>query len=380
MTEQPVTIFFSAAEASGDEHASHLVRSVRARLPEARLLGVGGPQMADAGCEILTDLTRKASMLGASILRVPYYYRLVRRLQKTIRELRPDVHVPVDSPALNWHLASAAKAAGSAVMYYIAPQVWAWATWRVKKLRRLTDRVACILPFEQRYLRDRGVRATYVGHPLFDHMPDRPAVLPDLAEAWHDGTWKVALLPGSRLAEIRHHSRALLAVAHAIRDRWPQARCTFCARTDHCARAIAGRVKNAPGEIAVGKTREVLARSHFAVAASGTVVLEVAHFGLPMVVFYRTARLIKLLARPMIRTPHLSLVNILAGRRLVPELMPWHGNVGALKAMVLDMMKDLSGLYEARGALLEVVRPLRIEPPGSATENAAELIVELLGG
>lgn len=379
MPERQPTIFFSAAEASGDEHAAILVRSLRRRLPHARLIGVGGPRMAEEGCEIVADLTQSASMLGASILRAAHYVRAVRRLRKTIRRLRPDVHVPVDSPALNWHLASAAKSVAARVMYFISPQVWAWASWRVGKVRRLTDRVACILPFEQRYLRDRGVKATYIGHPLFDTLPARAEPLPDLTEAWSQGTWRVALLPGSRPAEIRHHTGALLAVANAIWQQWPQAQCTFCARTEASAEIIRKAAKVGGVEIVVGQTRQTLARSHFAVAASGTVTLEVAHFGVPMVVFYRAPFLgYNLVARHLIRTPYLSLVNILAGRSVVPELMPWHGSVQRLNAMVLEVMDDLGYLCEARQTLRELVAPLRLPSPRTAADRAADLVIDLL--
>jgi lipid-A-disaccharide synthase len=379
MSAPSPTIFFSAAEASGDEHAALLISALRARLPRARLIGAGGTKMARAGCELLVDLTKSASMLSATFLKVPYYLRTLHRLKRTIRELAPQVHVPVDSPALNWHLASAAKAVGASVMYFIAPQVWAWAPWRVNKVRRLTDRVACILPFEQRYLRDRGVHASFVGHPLSDSLPPRPDPLPDLADAWANGTWRVALLPGSRPAEIRHHSRALWHAARAIQARWPDAQCTYCARTPESAEAIRKRLPQEESNIAIGRIHEVLAEAHFAIAASGTVTLEVAHFGVPMVVFYRASMLAyNLLARHLIRTPYLSLVNILGGRALVPELMPWSGNVRALRDMVVEMMEDLGCLFETRRALLDLTASLRPPPGRTAADTAADLVLDLL--
>jgi len=379
MPPEHPTIFLSAAEASGDEHAARLVLALRRRLPNARFIGVGGAKMASAGCEVLLDLTTKAQMLGGPILRAWYWWRTMRRLQKTICSLRPQVHVPVDSPALNWHLAAAAKATGAKVLYYIAPQVWAWAPWRVRKLARLADHVACILPFEQRYLRDRGVSATYVGHPLFDDHPSRPEVLPDLIDAWANGTWRVALLQGSRPGEIRGHTPALLAVAKEIRSRWPDATCTFTARTESCAQIIRGITGPTDIDIAVGKTREVLSRAHFAVTVSGTVTLEAAFFGVPMIVFYRTTRLgYLLLARWCIRAKLFSLVNILAGREIVPEVTPWFGRTRQVTDMVIDVMADLGGLVEARAKLLEVVKPLAVEPPGTASDNTAQMICGML--
>ena len=142
MSERPLTIFLSAAEASGDAHAANLIRAIREASPGARFIGVAGERMAEAGCEVLLDLTHRASMLGGPLLRLGYYWRQVRRAKKAIRAIRPDLCIPVDSPAFNWHVAKAARKAGAKVLYYIAPQVWAWATWRVRKLARLTDRAA----------------------------------------------------------------------------------------------------------------------------------------------------------------------------------------------------------------------------------------------
>ena len=381
MNQRP-TIFLSAAEISGDEHAARLLVSLRKRIPDARFIGVAGEMMAAAGCEVVADLTQRASMLGGPLLRLGYYVRTLRRLKRTIRRVRPDVHVPVDSPALNWHLAAAAKKAGASVVYYIAPQVWAWAPWRVRKLRRLTDRVACILPFEQQYLRERGVAAEYVGHPLFDTLDARGEPLPDLSDAWLGGNWRVALLPGSRPAEIHNHAGALLEAARAIRRRWPNAECTFAARTERMAetirRACAGGAEGGI-DLAVGRTREVLATAHFAVAVSGTVTLEAAHFGVPMVIFYRVSRLAYgLLGKWLIRTPHLSLVNILAGRKIVPEIMPWFGGIHQLTDMVLEVMDDVGYLHEARSELLKLVAPLELPGRRKACDNAAELIVKIL--
>jgi len=381
--DRPLTIFMSAAEASGDEHAARLIRALRRRLAgeEIRFVGVAGHNMAAEGCEVLADFSVRASMLGGPLLRLGYYYRAIRRLQREITELRPDIHIPVDSPAMNWHLAKAAKRSGARVVYYIAPQVWAWAPWRVRKLASLTDHVACILPFEERYLRDRGVRATFVGHPLFSSLPERPATLPDLAEAWSEGSWQVAFLPGSRPGEISDNVPAILAVAAAIRRRWPRAKCTFAARNNEDALAIRKAASGAMApqvDIEVHRTAEVLARSHFALAKSGTNTLQVAHFGVPMLTFYRVGLLgYNLVGRWLIRTPHLSLVNILAGRRIVPEIMPWFGSAKKLSGMVIDTMSDLGCLFEARADLLKLTDELRGNG-ADASDNAADLIAKVL--
>jgi len=381
MSRGPLRVFVSAAEASGDEHAANLIRAIRRRAEDAWIVGVGGPKMAAAGCELLADPTDRASMIGGPLLQMGYWYRMVRRMQRAIRRLRPDLHVPVDSPALNWHLAAAAKGAGAKVFYYIAPQVWAWAPWRTRKLSRLTDHVGCILPFEQRFLRHRGVHATYVGHPLFDTLPERPSPPPDVARAWADGTWKVALLAGSRPGEVRSHAAAFLAAARQIRQHWGAAQCTFAAPTPAAADAI----RRACGadddvDIVVGRTRQMLAASHFALAVSGTVTLEAAHFGVPMVIVYRASRLgYHVVGRWLLKTPHLSLVNILAGRRVVPELMPWYGSRREICEMVAEVMDDYGWLTEARRELLAVAGPLRAAPHQTASDNAAALALRTVG-
>jgi len=377
MNDKP-TIFLTAAEASGDSHGAGLVTVLNRRLPGARLVGAGGAKMAAAGCEILLDMTAQASMLHGPFLKLHYFHRCLRQLKRHMRDIAPDVVVPIDSPALNWHIAKAAKAIGALVMYYVAPQVWAWAPWRVRKLARLTDRVACILPFEQDYLRRRGVQARFVGHPMFDHLSPRPAELPDLQAASQSGRWCVALLPGSRPGEITAHAPAMTAAAEAITQRWPQARCTFTAPDETAAERIAAAAGLPRADIAVGRTAEVLAQCHFAVAASGTVTLEVAHYGVPMVIVYRVSRAgYSLVGRWLIRTPYLSLVNILAGRQITPELMPWFGNINQLVRATLDMMSDPDALARARRDLLDVTAPLERRPKPTA-EAVADMIVELL--
>ncbi len=380
---RPVTVFLSVAEESGDLHAGPLMRALRDRLGEVRFIGAAGKRMAAEGCEVVEDLTDRASMLGGPILKLGYYLRVLRRLRNTIRTVRPDVVVPVDSPALNWHVAKAARKAGIPVFYYIAPQVWGWGTWRVRKLARLTDGVGCILPFEQRYLRQRGVQATFVGHPLVDHIADRPETPPDLAEAWLEGTWKVALLPGSRPGEIRKNTPLLRAAAQAITARWPKARCTFAAHSPQAARSVGEIVTpDDPCDIVESQTHRVLAESHVALAVSGTVTLEAACFGLPMVVLYRTSwfeRLAyRLVVRHLIRTRFISLVNILAQRQIVPELVPLGANPKPLIRTVMDVMNDYGYLYQVRRQLLELVEPLGSDPRRPASENAADLIAEMI--
>jgi len=381
--ERP-TIFLSAAETSGDHHAANLILALREKLPNARFIGATGPEMAAAGCESIIDLTKKASMVLGPIAHLSYYHKAVRKIQAAIKEIKPDIHVPVDSPALNWHLAKASKAANVPVLYYVAPQVWAWAPWRIKKVRRLTDHIACLLPFEEQYFRSRGVNATYVGHPLFDGRPPvDPNALPDLVEAWTTGKFRVALLPGSRSGEIKAHALPFAKLTEDIRREWNDASFTFTAVNETAAQQIRQAVRGRFDiPIVVGKTPEVLAESHFAIATSGTVTLNVAHTGVPMVIAYKTSWLsylaFPLLKQWLFRTKSLSLVNILAGRKIVPELMPWNGNIKKLTDATIQAMGDVGYLTSTRKKLLELTKPLALPSPHMASQNTADLIIKII--
>lgn len=384
MTTPRPTIFLSAAEASGDHHAANLICALREKLPNARFVGATGPEMSAAGCESIIDITKKASMVLGPIANLAYYHKAVKKIQRAIIDIRPDVHIPVDSPALNWHLAKTSKASGVPVVYYVAPQVWAWAPWRIKKVRRLTDHIACLLPFEEQYFRSRGVNATYVGHPLFDGRdPVNPDKLPDLVDAWTTGKFRVALLPGSRSGEIKAHALPFAKLSENIRKRWNEASFTFTAVNATAAQQIRRAVgKRCDIPIVIGKTPQVLADSHFAIATSGTVTLNVAHGGVPMVIAYKTSLLsyltFPLLKHWLFRTKSLSLVNILAGRQIVPELMPWNGNIKKLTAAAVCAMSDLGYLITTRKKLLELTKPIALPTPHMASQNTANLIIKIL--
>jgi lipid-A-disaccharide synthase len=352
------------------------------RLGGARFVGIGGPRMAAAGCELLADVVAHASMGLDALKRLVYYRGLIRTVAREMARRRPAVLVPVDSPGLNWHMAAAARRLGIPVMYYVAPQVWAWAPWRIRKLRRLADHVACLLPFEQEYFRRRGVQATFVGHPMFDQLPPRSAPPPPPADA---ASWRIVLLPGSREKEIRRHAPAMVRAAEMIRRRYPQAACTFSVADERSAALVSdatglplGRSDDSIAVVA-GQTHRILADSHFALATSGTITLETAYFGVPMVTFYRISRLHKALFGWLMRTRYYSLVNILAERELVPELIPWYGRAESLAHAALSQLDDPARLARIRVALMALTEPLR-EPLGkTASAAAAELVIQTMG-
>jgi len=372
MSDRP-TILITVAEASADAHAAGLVEALRRRVGEARFVGIGGARMAAAGVELIAETVGRASMITGPFRQLAYYWRLIRRVARAMGDHRPWVHVPVDAPAMNWHLARAARRRDVPVAYYIAPQVWAWAPWRVGKLRRLTDAVACILPFEEDYLRRRGVNAHFVGHPLFDGLP--PPDPPDLAAAAASGRWRIALLPGSREGEIADHAPAMVEVMEALSSRLPSATFTFAAVDGRAAETLARVTARADLPVEVGRTASVLAGSHFAVTVSGTATLAAAAFGVPMVVVYRVSRVgYALVGRWLVRSRHIALVNILAGREVVPELMPWHGSAGEVIGACEALLGDVGALARARAALLDVAEPLRTTASSRAADRAAEVV------
>ena len=377
MVDEPKhTVFFSAAEASADHHCARLIEAMRAKLGPVRFLGLGGDAMAGAGCELLANLPERAAMLTHALGQVGYYHRLRKDVKEVLAAERPGLVVVCDSPAWNFHVAKAAKKLGIPVLFYVAPQLWAWGAWRAGKLRRSADHVACILPFEAAWFEERGVKATFVGHPLFDEAD--PMVGPDPFLQASREFPTVALLPGSRGHEIHHLWPVQQEVAVAIRKRYPNAR--FLASTHTEANATWLREHMRAGlEVEVRRTGIEAAVRHadLAVVASGTATLQVAMQHCPMIVMYHVPRWQwKLVGRWLVKTEHLSLVNILAGWELAPEYMPLPRDPEVVAGKALEFLGDEEKRGQMRQALRELVKGLA--GPGAAA-TTAELAQGLLG-
>lgn len=375
MSKSGRTIFLSVGDVSGDIHAANLVRALKRLDPSVRIVGIGGQRMASAGCELIEDICHKSTMFFQAMGRAFSYVGLIRRVGREIKRIEPDLFVPIDSPALNWHFCKAARKADVPITHYICPQVWAWGTWRIHKLRRLTDHVICLLPFEPDYLAARGVEGTFVGHPLFDHLPAEPS--PYIGPP-SDGAWRILLLPGSRSNEIQHHVPGMVATAEAVKHRYPKASFVFAAHSETDAKMIRD-LGGGAFEIVPDRTHELMTQCHFALTASGTVTLEAAYFGLPMVVFYHVPRVGYLALHWLGALEHYSLVNILAGRELAPELMPWHGNPQLLIDAVLGQLDQPEKFGDISAELSALSGTLQ-QPMGKSTsEAAAEVILTRCG-
>lgn len=377
-------LFISAGEASGDLHAAGLIRAVRRREPDAEVLALGGPRMQAAGARLLADTTHLGIIGVAPLLGgVSHYLDCLSRADRVLASQRPDLAIVLDCPGFHFLLGSRLRARRIPVLWYIPPQVWAWAPWRVRKLGRRFSHVACVLPHEKAFFEARGVPATYVGHPVVDHLraqePDE-AFMATLRPA--PDAPLVAILPGSRQQEVQGILRRQLDVARALAEAEP--RCTFvCALADAAhrpwaAEALAGA--GLPVRVVVGRTHEVQQSADLALAKSGTTTLELLTFGTPMMVFYNVGWAEWHLVGRWIITPayrdKLSLPNALAGRPIVPESMHDRPVTEAERAEAVALLTDPDRRRRMQADLAEVRAAL--DAPGAA-EHTADLVMDLLG-
>lgn len=373
-------IFVSAAEPSGDQHAAGLIGAIRALYPQAVFFGIAGPRMRAAGCEAIEDWTSRSAMLAGAIRLVRQAFRLFSRIGKLLKTQPADLVIVVDSPTLNLPIAKKAKAAGCPVLYYIAPQLWAWAPWRIRRVRRRVDRIACLLPFEEDYFSSRGVPARYVGHPLMEQLQ---AVAPDPAavESFRArGRPVVACLPGSRGHVIQEVLPGQIEVARAIAAGHSEAFFLFSAASETAAATLKSTLgpEKFRYSVEIARNAEVLSAADLALCASGTATLEVAYHRVPMVIMYNGSRWgYQLIARWLIRTPYLSLVNILAGRRIVPEFMPYYRSTEPIAAEALDLLANGPRRERMKADLGAIITALGT---ASAAEGAARIAAEMLAG
>lgn len=312
-------IFFSVGEPSGDLHGANLIRALRARRPDVECVGYGGPKMAEAGCRLHADLTALAVMWFARVLiNIHKFLLLASRADRYFRHEKPDAVILIDYPGFNWWIAWRAKVHGIPVFYYVPPQIWAWASHRVKKMRRFVDHILCSLPFEPSWYERRGCHGTFIGHPFFDEVRRQPInerFLTDL----RDGSGPlVALLPGSRTQEVELNLPTFLVAAAAVARQVPGVRFAVAAFKPHQA-AMAERMIAAAGlniPVYVGRTPELIRAAACCLACSGSVSLELLHSAKPTVIGYRITRLAWHVQNYFRNAPYITLVNLLSTGRL----------------------------------------------------------------
>jgi lipid-A-disaccharide synthase len=376
--EQDPLFFISAAEPSADLHGASLIRATLKARPSARFVGVAGPRMVEAGCEPIFDMTRHSAMLLGAVKAAGRGIAMLTTSDRHLRRYPFDAAVVIDSPTLHLPLAARAQAAGVPVMYYILPQMWAWGAYRIHKLRSRIDRAAVILPFEEEYFRNQGVEATYVGHPLAEHVACTSIDTGKVEEIRGGGTPVVALLPGSRKHVVRQVLPGQLEVAQSIASVMPRASFGVSVANPQVAPLIA-QASNACGvEMRAYPQHhaELIRAADLVLAASGTTTLEVALHQRPMIVMYNASRVFyQAIGRWMIRTPYLSLPNILAGREVVPEFMPYYTSTRPIAERAIELLQSDEARQLMISELTEVVRPLR---GGEASKRTAALLLDMI--
>lgn len=317
-------IFFSVGEPSGDQHASHLIHELRKRSPELKFTGYGGPEMQAAGCDIHFQLTDMAVMGILPIIPLlGKFIRLMKQADRYFQEHRPDAVVLVDFPGFNWWIARKAKAAGIPVFYYLPPQLWAWASWRIKRIRKYVDYVLSGLPFERDWYAERGVDVDYVGHPFFDEVAAKELDAAFCLEQRSAGKRIVGLLPGSRGHEVRHNFEDMLRLAETWSQRHPDVRflvaCYKDSQRDVCQQMYRDSGTDLPIEFHVGRTSEIVELSECCLMVSGSVSLELLARKTPAVVTYRCSPMFYIPASLLVRIKYFTLPNLFADRMVYPE-------------------------------------------------------------
>lgn len=346
--------------------------------PSVRFVGVAGPKMVEAGCERIFDMSRHAAMLLGVIKNAAQGIAMLNTCDRHLRGYPFAAAVVIDSPMLHLPLAAKAHAAGVPVLYYIAPQMWAWGKYRIHKLRNRTDRVAVIFPFEEEFFRNQGVNATYVGHPLAEQFAQMAIDRGSVAGIRQRGIPVVALLPGSRKHVVEAVLPGQLEVAERIASVIPGASFGVSVANPQVAPIVTSLVASCrvPVEPYPGRHSELIQAADLVLVASGTTALEVAFHERPMIVMYNSSRFFyHLIGRWMIDSRYLSLPNILAGREIVPEFMPYYTSTVAIADRAIELLRSDEARMKMVGELAKTVAPLR---GTHATQRTAELLLELI--
>lgn len=379
-------LFLSVGEPSGDQHAARLIQALQHSTSKLRYSGFGGAAMQAAGCKLQHDMTKMAVVGLVEVLpKLREFFRLVDEAEAIFRTGKADAVLLVDFPGFNWHIAKRAKHYGIPVLYYLPPQLWAWGSWRIRKMRRYVDHVLTVLPFEDEWYRKKGMNTTYVGHPFFDAV-QKKALDSRLLDRFDDlscsGERLVAVLPGSRDHEVHQNFPIMLESIRQLARKHRDARFLVAAfRDTHglwCRQQLKAEDRRLPIDIFVGKTSEIIDASECAMMVSGSVSLELLARNTPAAVLYRVGRILHTYAKLVVNVNSITLVNLMAGRTVFPEMV----SVGATKPAVDfltesvgSMLQDdyyLKTLHQQMGELRQ-----SYAVPGASKRAAAALLEQL---
>lgn len=372
-------VLISAGEASGDLYAALVAQELRQVWPEAEFFGCTGPRMRAAGVRTVVDMARLAVVgLLEVVAHIPRIYGEYRKVLESARGERPDFAILTDSPDFHLRIARRLHAEGIPVIYLVAPQAWAWRKGRLKQMRRSIRRLLCIFPFEEEFFTREGVAASYIGHPLAGLV--RPSLSREAFFQKHELTPNrplLVVLPGSRRGEAARHLPALLDAAGRL-NREQNMNFVLPASATTGREFFRERIGASPIRVIEGESWDALAHADLALAASGTVTVEAALLGTPMVTFYKVTGASWALGKMLVRVPFYSMVNLIAGRAVVPELMQGQMTGERLAAEARRLLGDESARTAMREGLAEVRR--RLSSGESAARRAAAIIQEIWEG
>lgn len=366
-----------AGEASGDLHGSRLVRAMQEKKKSLCFCGIGGKSLNDAGVRILVDAS-ELSVVGATevVSKLPNLFKGLTTVKRWLKRRRPDLLILIDFPDFNLRVAPAAKKLGIPILYYISPQVWAWRSGRLKKIQRLVNHVAVILPFEKDYYRKHDIPVTFVGHPLLDSsFPGMPknSVQPGRDPA------VIGLIPGSRDTEVSRHLPIMLAAAKILSRQMKNLKFFISlaptVRRNYLEEIISAYRGESCCELVAGGVEQIFKKCGFAVVASGTASLEAAIFGVPMVIIYKVSPLSYWLGRAMVSVKYIGLINLIAEREIVPELIQKQASAENIAKTAYEMLNDPAGLEKMKGDL--IMAREKLGGPG-ASERTADIAVGML--
>lgn len=378
-----MNIFFSVGEPSGDQHATHLMHEISERQPDTKFSGFGGPLMESSGLQSVFRLTDLAVMGLFRVLPMVFkFYRVMKMAERYFAEHKPDAVVLVDFPGFNWWIARKAKAVGIPVFYYQPPQLWAWGSYRVSRVKRFVDHVITSLPFEEKWYAQHGIQVNYVGHPFFDEINDH--VLDDrFVETWKERKAPtVAVLPGSRDNEVHRNWSSMVDIIKKVHVRHPASNflvaCYSHEHRRHCLEEVLVRCPSLPVHFFVGKTPEIIEAADCAMMVSGSVSLELMAKRKPTTVLYRVPRPTRWLGYLFLKCKYITLPNLIAGKEVMPEFISTGSPAPAIRDManILDLWIRLP---EERTRIANELGELASQfSQTGATSRTAELILAKL--